>query len=115
VLLVSDFNDLAWTIHNDRQSVTVGINTRIGLLRKQKMVPTLIRLGREHTRLLLKEAGMHYIPSKKPRRIIHQGLFWDDTNNRLCYSRRMIPIRFNDPKIHGIVVEGRPQAPHSSS
>jgi hypothetical protein len=106
-------DDPNWTIHNDRQEVTVGINTRIWLLRRQRMVPTLIRLGREHTRLLLKEAGMHYIPNKKPRHIIHQGLFWDDTNNRLCYSRRMIPIRFNDYKIHGIVVEGVPQSSSS--
>ncbi len=109
---MSKFN---WYMPQDKLSVHVGINHRIGLFRKQKMVPTLIRLGREHTRLLLKEAGMHYIPNKKPRHIIHQGLFWDDTNNRLCYSKRMIPIRFNDPKIHGIVVEGRPRSPHSSS
>lgn len=106
---MSDFNGPTWTIYNDRQSVTVGINHRIGLLRKQKMVPTLIRLGREHTRLFLKEAGMRYIPNKKPRRIIHQGLFWDDTNNRLCYSKRMIPIRFNDSSIYGIAVEGVPK------
>jgi hypothetical protein len=108
-----DKDDPNWTIHNDCQSVTVGINTRIWLLRRQRMVPTLIRLGRKHTRLFLKEAAMHYIPNKKPRRIIHQGLFWDDTNNRLCYSRRMIPIRFNDYKIHGIVVEGVPQSSSS--
>ena len=106
--------DPNWTIHNDRQSVTVGINTRLWLCRKKKLKPTLIRLGREHTRLFLKEAGMHYIPNKKPRRIIHQGLFWDDVNNRLCYSKRMIPIRFNDPKIHGIVVEGVPKQEKTS-
>jgi len=70
------------------------------------MVPTLIRLGREHTRLFLKEAGMHYIPSRKPERIIHQNLYWDDKNNRICYSKRMIPIKFNDHKIYGIAVEG---------
>lgn len=99
-------DDPNWTIHNDCQSVTVGINTRIWLLRRQKMVPTLIRLGRLHTRLFLKEAAMHYIPNKKPRRIYHQGLLWDDKNNRLGYSRLMIPFRFNDRSIYGIVVEG---------
>ena len=108
-----DDNDSNWTIHNDRQSVTVGINTRIWLLRRQKMVPTLIRLGRKHTRLFLREAAMQCIPNKKPRRLYHQGLVWDDENNRLGYSRRMIPIRFNDYKIHGIVVEGVPQSSSS--
>lgn len=107
-------DDPNWTIHNDCQSVTVGINTRIWLLRRQKMVPTLIRLGRLHTRLFLKEASMQCIPSKKPRRIIHQGLFWDDELNRLCYGRHMIPIRFNDYSIYGIAVEGKPATPHSS-
>lgn len=102
-------DDPNWTIHNDCQSVTVGINTRLWLLRRQKMVPTLIRLGRRHTRLFLWEAGMHYIPSKKPRRLYHQGLVWDNENNRLCYGRRMIPFRFNDRSIHGIVVEGKPR------
>ena len=86
-----DDNDSNWTIHNDLQSVTVGINTRIWLLRRQKMVPTLIRLGRKHTRLFLREAAMQCIP-KKPRRIYHQGLVWDDVYNRLGYGRRMIPF-----------------------
>lgn len=109
------FIDPNWTIHNDRQEVTVGINNRLWILRQKKMIPTLIRLGRVHTRLFLKEAGMHYIPNKKPRRIIHQGLFWDDADNRLCYSKRMIPIKFNDSKIHGIAVEGvpKPEKPRS--
>ena len=112
-------NDFNWYMPQDKLSVHVGINHRLSLIYKQKMVPTLIRLGREHTRLFLKEAGMHYIPNKKPRRIIHQGLFWDDEHSCLCYSKKMIPIRFNDPKIHGIAVEGEPKskknnAPHSS-
>ena len=114
-----DKDDPNWTIHNDCQSVTVGINTRIWLLRRQRMVPTLIRLGHKHTRLFLREAAMQCIPSRKPRRIYHQGLFWDDEHSCLCYSKKMIPIRFNDPKIHGIAVEGEPKskknnAPHSS-
>jgi hypothetical protein len=107
--LNKDDNDSNWTIHNDLQSVTVGINTRIWLLRRQKMVPTLIRLGRKHTRLFLREAAMQCIPNKKPRRIYHQGLVWDDVYNRLGYGRRMIPFQFNDRSIHGIVVEGKPR------
>jgi hypothetical protein len=101
--------DPNWTIQNDRQSVTVGINTRLWILNKRETIPALIRLGREHTRLFLKEAGMHYIPNKKPQRIIHQNLFWDDERGGFCYSKRMIPIKFNDPKIHGIAVEGVPK------
>jgi len=104
-----DKDDPNWTIHNDCQSVTVGINTRIWLLRRQRMVPTLIRLGHKHTRLFLREAAMQCIPSRKPRRIIHQNLFWDEANNRLGYGRHMIPFKFNDYKIYGIVVEGKPR------
>jgi len=105
--------DPNWTIQNDRQSVTVGINTRLWLCRKQKLQPTLIRLGKEHTKLFLEEAGMLYIPNKKPRRIIHQNLFWSDEHNCLCYSKRMIPIKFNDRKIYGIAVEAEPKPPKS--
>ena len=108
---MDEYIDPNWTIQNDRQSVTVGINTRLWILNKTKMVPTLIRLGREHTRLFLKEAGMHYIPSRKPERIIHQNLFWNDDLKCFCYSKRMIPIKFNDPLIHGIAVEGVPKTP----
>lgn len=107
--------DPEWTIHNDLQSVTVGINARLWILRQQGLVPTLIRLGRYHTRLFMKEACLDYIPNKKPARIVHSGLFWDDENNRLCYSRAMIPFKFNDPKIHGIAVEGAPKTQREPS
>jgi len=39
--------DPEWTIQNDRQSVTVGINTRLWILRQENKVSTLIRLGKE--------------------------------------------------------------------
>lgn len=110
-----DYIDPNWTIKNDRQSVTVGINTRIWLCRKKGLRPTLIRLGREHTRLFLREHSLQAIPNKKPRRLISGHLFWDEENQRLCYSKAMIPIRFNDPKIIGIAVEGEPIATTSSS
>jgi hypothetical protein len=55
--------DPNWTIQNDRQSVTVGINTRLWILRQQNMVPTLIRLGKEHSRLFWEERGIDYIPN----------------------------------------------------
>jgi hypothetical protein len=104
----TDYLDPNWTIHNDRQSVTVGINTRIRLLRKKGMQPTLIRLGRENTRLFLREHSLQAIPNKKPRRLISGHLFWDEENRQLCYSKAMIPIQFNDSKIIGIAVEGEP-------
>lgn len=105
----NNYIDPEWTIKNDRQSVTVGINTRIWLCRKKKLKPTLIRLGREHTALFLKEHGLWVIPNKKPRRLASNHVVWDEENNRLCYaSRTAIPIKFNDPKIIGIAVEGEP-------
>ncbi len=98
--------DPQWTIHNDRQSVTVGINTRLWLCRKLGLRPTLIRLGREHTRLFMREHSLQVISSRKPLRLPSGLLFWDETSCRLCYSKRMIPIRFNDPLIIGVAVEG---------
>ena len=55
---VMEFVDPNWTIHNDRQSVTVGINTRLWQIYGQRMVPTLIRLGREHTAQEAVRAGV---------------------------------------------------------
>lgn len=104
-----DYIETDWTIYADRLSVTVGINTRIWLLRKKGLRPTLIRLGREHTRLFLREHSLQVIPNKKPRRLISGHLSWDEENRRLCYSKSMIPIEFNDPKIIGIAVEGNPR------
>jgi hypothetical protein len=104
-----DYIDPNWTIHNDRQSVTVGINTRLWLCRKQGLRPTLIRLGREHTRLFLREHSLQVIPNKKPRRLISGHLDWDEEHRCLVYLSWVgIPIRFNDPKIVGIAVESEP-------
>lgn len=100
-----DFIDPNWTIKNDRQSVTVGINTRLWILRQQKMLPTLIRLGKEHTRLFLKEHGLWFIPNG-PTPLLSKHLVWDVNNCRWCYTERMIPIKFNDSSIHGIAIEG---------
>ncbi len=105
--------DPNWTIHNDRQSVTVGINTRFWILRKQGLKPTLIRLGREHTRLFLKEQGLSYIPNR-PFKSISGSLFWDPDRRCICYTKRMIPIKFNDPQIIGIAAEGEPKPPKPS-
>lgn len=105
---------LEWTIHNDKQSVTVGINTRFWLLRQQNMVPTLIRLGKAHTRLFMKECGLSFIPNRKPQRLIPNTLAWDEENHRLLYKGPvLVPIKFNDPLIHGIAVEGKPRPPKS--
>lgn len=86
--------DPHWTIENDRQSVHVGINTRIWLLKKQGMKPCFIRLGREHTLLFMREKTWLTLP---------RGPWF--------YSNARIPVVFNDPKIIGIAVEGAPQKP----
>lgn len=107
-----DYTDPNWTIHNDKLSVTVGINTRLWVCRKKKHRPTLIRLGKEHTAIFLREMGLWVIPNRKPRRLVSDHLVWDEDNNRLLYnSQTKIPIKFNDPKIHGIAVEGEPIPP----
>lgn len=97
-----------WTIHNDLQSVTVGINRRLGLCRKRGEFPVLIRLGVKHTALFLQEARLQFIPNKKPSELFHSGLVWDDASGRLCYDtrRRLVPFCFNDKSIYGIVVVG---------
>ena len=56
---VSEFQ---WYMPQDELSVHVGINHRISLIYQQKMIPSLIRLGKEHTRLFWKECGHWYIP-----------------------------------------------------
>lgn len=109
-----DYIDPEWTINNDRQSVTVGINTRLWILRQQNMIPTLIRLGKEHTRLFLKEHGLWFIPNG-PTPLLSNHLVWDEENHRWCYTKRMIPIKFNDTSIHGIAAEGIPKPPKKSN
>lgn len=102
--------DPNWTIKNDRQSVTVGINTRLWILRQEDKIPTLIRLGKEHSLLFWKERWISYIPNK-PITVISNDVLWNEELRCWCYSKRMIPMRFNDPKIIGIAAEGIPKLP----
>lgn len=97
--------DPEWTIENDRLSVTVGINTRLWILRQENKVPMLIRLGKEHSLLFWKQRGVDYIP-KGPTPLISGDVFWDEDQHCWCYSKRMIPMRFNDSQIIGIAAEG---------
>lgn len=101
--------DPNWTIENDRQSVTVGINTRLWILNQQKMIPALIRLGKDHSRLFWKERGVDYIPNK-PIKLVSGDVTWDADQHCWCYTKRKIPIRFSDPTIIGIAVEGIPKS-----
>jgi len=102
--------DPEWTIQNDLQSVTVGINTRLWILRQQNLTPTLIRLGKDHSRLFWKERGVWYIPHG-PTKLISGDVFWNAETRCWCYTKRMIPMRFNDPTIIGIAAEGVPKPP----
>lgn len=92
-----------WTIKNSYQSVTVTINYNIRLCKKQGFKPCLIRLGKDHSRLFWLERGVEYIPNRPVQLVcgdvIHNGSCW-------CYSNAKIPMRFNDYKIVGVVVEG---------
>lgn len=76
-----------WTILNDRLSVSVGINSRIGDLKRQKKTPKLIRLGGWASRQFMREHGLDYVP-------------------RETFYYAKIPVVFNDPVIIGIAVEG---------
>ncbi len=106
--------DFEWYIPQDELSVHVGINHRLGLIYQQKMIPTLIRLGKKHTRLFWKECGHWYIPrpGTKPRM---GNIVWVPEQGCYCYPSRhyLIPIRFNDPSIYGILVE--PEKPKKKS
>ena len=98
-----------WTIHNDRQSVTVGINHRLRLIKDQGMNASLIRLGKEHSILFWKERGVPFIPSG-PTQLISGDVYWEESNNCWFYKTRPpVPIRFNDPTIIGIAIEGIPK------
>lgn len=90
-------------------SCTQGVNVRIGLCKKAGLEPTLIRLGRKHTRRFLSEHGLGWIPNR-PFRSPSGYLSWDPERRLVCYSNAMIPMKFNDPRIVGIVVEGKPRA-----
>jgi hypothetical protein len=103
---MSDFN---WYMPQDELSVHVGINHRISLIYQQKMIPSLIRLGKKHTRLFWWECGFPYIP--RPGTKCRLGnIEWVPEKSCYCYkSRVLIPMRFNDPLIYGIAVEGVPK------
>lgn len=75
-----------WTIHNDRLSVSVGINARIGLLKRQKKKPAVIRLGGWASRQFLKEHWFEHVP-------------------RETFYYAKLPVVFNDPKVIGIAVQ----------
>lgn len=101
--------DPEWTIQNDLLSVSVGINHRLRLLSQDGMKPTLIRLGKEHSRVFWQQRGVDYIPNK-PTKLISGDVYWDDTNHCWFYKTSPpVPMRFNDPKIIGIAVEGVPK------
>ena len=100
-------SDFEWYIQQDELSVHVGINHRISLIYQQKMIPSLIRLGKKHTRLFWKECGFPYIPRPGTKRRLG-NIEWVPEKSCYCYKSRkyLIPMRFNDPLIYGIAVEG---------
>lgn len=111
---MDEFN---WYMPQDELSVHVGINHRIGLIYEQKMIPSLIRLGKKHTRLFWKECFFPYIPKRgtPPR---GGNAVWVQEKGCYCYkSRVLIPIKFSDPKIYGIAVESvpKPEIPKKKS
>ena len=104
---MSDFN---WYMPQDKLSVHVGINHRISLIYKQKMVPSLIRLGKEHTRLFWKECGFSYYNPRPGTKIRFGRARWSSELKCYCYqSRSPIPMKFNDPLVYGIAVEAKPK------
>ena len=103
-------DDSNWYMPQDKLSVHVGINHRISLIYKQKLVPSLVRLGKEHTRLFWKECGFDYYnprPGTKPR--IGNAIWVPEKKCYYYKSRALIPIRFSDPLVYGIAVESVPR------
>jgi hypothetical protein len=100
---------MEWYMPQDKLSVHVGINQRLWLVSQQGLVPTLIRLGKEHTRLFWRECGFWYVP--RPRTPTPFGhVTWDPERACWCYKgRTLVPMRFNDRLIYGIAVEGTPR------
>ena len=104
---MSDFN---WYMLQDELSVHVGINHRISLIYKQSLVPSLIRLGKKHTRLFWKECGFTFYNPRSGAKIRFGNARWNHDLNCYCYQSRIpIPMKFNDPKIYGIALEGVPK------
>lgn len=99
-------NDFHWYMKQDELSVHVGINHRLGLLYQQKKIPTLIRLGKKHTRIFWKECGYWYIPRPGTRPRLG-NIVWVPEKGCYCYQSRryLIPMQFNDKDIYGIAVE----------
>lgn len=112
-------NDFEWYMSQDKLSVHVGINHRLSLIYQQKMIPSLIRLGKKHTRLFWKECGFTWYNPKPGTKIRFGNARWNPELNCYCYPSRkyLIPMKFNDPKIYGIVVEGvpKPEKPKKKS
>lgn len=84
--------EFRWSMQADRLSVTVGISHRIALLKQQRKKPTLIRLGGWATGYFLKEYGLKRVPEEP---YYHAGIL----------------VRFRDPKIVGIAIEGEDLPP----
>ncbi|MDQ7794141.1 MAG: hypothetical protein RDU89_06975 [bacterium] len=101
---------MEWYMPQDKLSVHVGINQRLWLIRQRDLVPTLIRLGKEHTRLFWRECGFSYVP--RAGTLTRFGrITWDEVRGCWCYKGRIpVPMRFNDRAIYGIAVEGEPIA-----
>ncbi len=101
---------MEWYMPQDKLSVHMGINVRIGRIYKNKMLPTLIRLGKEHTRLFWKESGFSYYNPRPGTKIKFGNAVWVPGKQCYCYkSRTLIPMKFSDPCIHGIAVECMPK------
>lgn len=95
-----------WTIHNDYQSTTVGINYKIRLCKQAGLQPSLIRLGKAHSLRFWHERGVGYIPNR-PLRLVVDDVSWDKESRSWFYhTTPPVRIRFSDPLIVGIVVEG---------
>jgi len=91
----------------DKLSVHVGINHRISLIYKDKMVPTLSGSARSIPGFFGKSAGTGISRALALSPI--WAAVWVPEKGCYCYkSRVLIPMRFNDPLIYGIVVESEP-------
>ena len=102
---------MTWTIRNDLQSVTVGINHRLCLLKDQDMEAVLIHLGKEHSKLFWKERGVPFIPVGETK-LISGDVAWNEEQQCWFYlTRPPVPMRFNDLKIVGITVDAVPMPP----
>ncbi len=79
-----------WSLALDKLSVHVGINFRLRAMRLRGEVPVRILLGREHTRLFMREEGWLHLPSEQ---------------FRYGPKGRELPVIFNYPNIYGVAIE----------